>query len=235
VRSAAAGTLPDGQQAPVLEVRSGWPSRFCGGGIGDDRDLEAQFEELTQVALNAQVGRHSCQHYLVDAALAQLQQQVVLLRPIHLVRAADDGPADAQVGLVCSSQSAPEPVKPCISSGPGRSNIPISCIFCSRVAAELPSVVVREVVVGRDEHRDIVVLGADEQLLDVLHRAVLALVNQLSGGTLGAREVVLRVREDYSGVAGRALHEVLLGAAGVRQRPARTLAASPAALPLMVT
>jgi len=61
-------------------------------GVRDDSDVsdvETVLEQLAKMALDAQVGGHAGQDHLVDAALAQLQHQVVLLRPVQLVRAAD--------------------------------------------------------------------------------------------------------------------------------------------------
>jgi hypothetical protein len=48
------------------------------------------------MALDAEVGRHASQDTL-STALAQLEHQIVLLRPVHLVRTADDGLAVIEV------------------------------------------------------------------------------------------------------------------------------------------
>jgi hypothetical protein len=57
--------------------------------------------------------------------------------------------------------------------------------------------IVREVVVGRDEHLIAELLGAHEQLLYVLNGFVLldALPDQFPRDTIGAEEIVLRIRQ----------------------------------------
>ncbi len=63
----------------------------CGGGVPHHGHLEAHFQQLAQVGFHAQIGGHAGQDHLIDAVLAQLQNQIVLLRPIHLVGRSDDG------------------------------------------------------------------------------------------------------------------------------------------------
>ncbi len=48
------------------------------------RDLETLFQQLPQVRLDAKVGRHPGQNHLVDTVLAQLQDEIVLLRAVYL-------------------------------------------------------------------------------------------------------------------------------------------------------
>jgi len=50
--------------------------------------------------LDAEVGGHAGQDHLVNAVLAQLQHQVVLLRTIHLVGRGNNGLVVENIGLV---------------------------------------------------------------------------------------------------------------------------------------
>src|SRR5205085_2377176 len=87
-------------------------------------------EQLAQVALDAEVGQHPRQGHLVDAALAELQDEVVGLRAPHLVGTDHHRLAVLNEGLVAVEPVGPEPGKPSNSRGSGRKNsLPSSIIF----------------------------------------------------------------------------------------------------------
>src|SRR5215831_8327662 len=67
-----------------------WMPR-SGDGILHHGNLETLLKELAQMRLDAYVRQHAAEDDLADPALAQLQDQIVGLRPEHLVRADDDG------------------------------------------------------------------------------------------------------------------------------------------------
>src|SRR5215831_19619813 len=60
------------------------------GRIPRDSDLEALFEQVTQVRFDTHVRQHPAEDDLAHATLSQLQHQVVGLRPKHPVRASND-------------------------------------------------------------------------------------------------------------------------------------------------
>src|SRR5215510_16542178 len=60
------------------------------GRISRDSDLEALFEQVAQVRFDTHVRQHPAEDDLAHATLAQLQHQVVGLRPKHPVRASND-------------------------------------------------------------------------------------------------------------------------------------------------
>ena len=57
------------------------------------------------MTLDAEIGRHAREKHSVDAPLAQLEDQVVGLRTIDLVRAHDDRLAVLDVGLAKSDNT----------------------------------------------------------------------------------------------------------------------------------
>ena len=74
-----------------------------------DRDVEALLEKFAHVGFDTQVGGHPGQNHLADAALAKLQNEVVVLRSVDLVGLATTVSPSSIKGLYRSSQSAPEP------------------------------------------------------------------------------------------------------------------------------
>ena len=68
------------------------PDRMArsGGRVLNDSHLETPFEKLTQVRLNAYVSQHPAENDLIEPPFAQLQHQIVGLRPPNFVRADDD-------------------------------------------------------------------------------------------------------------------------------------------------
>ena len=48
-----------------------------GGGIGGDHHVEALFQQFAHVGFHAEVGGHSGDDHLVDACLAELQDEIV--------------------------------------------------------------------------------------------------------------------------------------------------------------
>src|SRR5262249_36455599 len=77
------------------------PDRMPGSGrrVLDDGNLEALLEELAQMRLDAHIRQHAAENDPADPALAQLQDEIVGLRPEHLVRADDDRLAVVDVRL----------------------------------------------------------------------------------------------------------------------------------------
>jgi hypothetical protein len=69
-----------------------WPGRR----IPNDYNLEALLQKMPQVGLHAAVRGHPGEDDLRDAALPQLQRQIVALRAPDLVRRGDDGPVSGQ-------------------------------------------------------------------------------------------------------------------------------------------
>ena len=81
-----------GQEAEVYEgsfVTIAFGNDGSGGAIFDDGDLKPSFKEFAQVSFRAEVGRHAGEYDPVDAALSELQQQIVVFRAIDLVRAGE--------------------------------------------------------------------------------------------------------------------------------------------------
>ena len=77
------------------------------GRIFGDGDLEPLLEQFAQVRFDAHIGEHSAQNDLADFPFAELQYEVVSLRPPHAVRRDDDGFAILVVGL-----DALQPIRP---------------------------------------------------------------------------------------------------------------------------
>src|SRR5262245_23275917 len=71
----------------VAPYRMARPSR-C---VFDYGNLEALLEKLAQMGLDAHIRQHATEDDLVHPSLAQLQNQIIGLRPEHLVGADDDG------------------------------------------------------------------------------------------------------------------------------------------------
>src|SRR5215471_18239311 len=57
--------------------------------IADHCDLEALFEQIAEMCLDAQVSGGACHDYLFDPPLAQLQKHVVGRGTVYLMRAED--------------------------------------------------------------------------------------------------------------------------------------------------
>ena len=92
--------------APLRVTRSS-------GRVLDHGDLETLFEKVAQMGFDADVRQHPAEEDLSDPAFAQLQDQIVGLRPPDLVRADDDRLAVFDIGL--------EPVQPvCARAGEAR-------------------------------------------------------------------------------------------------------------------
>src|SRR3954453_14683869 len=64
--------------------------RRAADGVPHHRYLEAVFEQVTEMGLDAEVSGRPGHDYLLDASLAELQHQVVGRRTVDLVRAEDD-------------------------------------------------------------------------------------------------------------------------------------------------
>src|SRR5215469_18824678 len=61
-----------------------------GGCVLDHRNLETLLDKLAQMRLYAHIRQHAAEDDLVDPALAELQNQIVGLRPEHLMWTGDD-------------------------------------------------------------------------------------------------------------------------------------------------
>src|SRR6267143_7329207 len=70
----------------IAPLRVPWPSRR----VFDNRYLEPDFQELSQMGLDAHVCEDSTEDDLADTLLAKLQHHIIGLRSEDLVRAADD-------------------------------------------------------------------------------------------------------------------------------------------------
>src|SRR5262245_51982394 len=81
--------------------------RRAADGVPHHRYLEAMFEQVTQVGLDADVPGGARQDDLLDAPLAELQHQVVGGRPVDLVRAEDDRFAVEDVRLELLGEVGP--------------------------------------------------------------------------------------------------------------------------------
>src|SRR5215467_16398099 len=80
---------------------------WASGGIPRDGDLETLLEQVAQMRFDTDVGQHPSENDLADAALAQLQHEVVGLRTPDLVRTDDDRFPILDVGF-----ESLEPVRP---------------------------------------------------------------------------------------------------------------------------
>src|SRR5216683_552246 len=69
------------------------------GCVLDNRNLEAFFEKVAQMGLNAHVCQHAAEEDLTHPPFAQLQDEIVGLRAPNLVRADDDRSSVFNVGL----------------------------------------------------------------------------------------------------------------------------------------
>jgi hypothetical protein len=104
----------------IAPIRVPWRGRR----IFDDGDLETLLEQFAQVRFDAHIGEHSAQNDLADFPFAELQNEVVGLRPPHAVRRDDDGFAILDVGLKALQPIRPDPSKPSRVNTPWRANIP---------------------------------------------------------------------------------------------------------------
>ena len=148
-----------------------------------------------------EVGGHPGQDHPVDAALAELQHEVVRLGPVDLVRARDHRLAVLDVGLV-----ALEPV----GAGAfealegqrrrGDRTCRSECISLLERTLEVPVLVVRVVVVGRDEDREVLPPSPCAEQGPRGSRPCRwppdALADDAPGDPVGAEEVVLRIGDD---------------------------------------
>src|SRR6516162_2172522 len=154
----------------VAPDRMPWP----GGRVLDHGDLEALLNELAQMRLDAHIGQHAAEDDLGDSPLAQLQHEVVGLRPEHLVRADDDRLAVVDVRL-----EAIEPIRARvreageIERSGSRERVVLELVGLER-SVHLPAVIGRIEIMRRDEDLVPVGLRGLEDLLHVLDRAVLA-------------------------------------------------------------
>src|SRR6516164_6344820 len=73
-------------------------SRSCGC-VLDDCDLKAVLDKITQMGFDAHIRQHPTKDDLADPAFAQLQNQIIGLRPPYFVRADDDRLSIFDVGL----------------------------------------------------------------------------------------------------------------------------------------
>src|SRR5258708_11021141 len=88
----------------LVTVAPNWMPR-AGGRVLDDGDLEAPFKQLPQGRFDAYVRQHPAENDLIDPPFAQLQHQIVGLRPPYFVRADYD-----RLRVVAVCPEAAEPV-----------------------------------------------------------------------------------------------------------------------------
>ena len=145
-------------------------------------------------------------------AFAELEDEVVGLRPPHLVRADHDRLAVLDEGLV-----AVEPVGP--GAGEAREAERVGAVELLALQhhlldrpAEPPRLVVGVEVVRGDEDPEALLLRGPEESLEVLDGVVLldAGADQPPGDALLAQHVVLRVDDDQRGVVLVDVHRMLL-------------------------
>ena len=160
------------------------------------------------MGLDTEIGRHSGQDDLAHTSFSELQREIVRLGAVHLVRARDDRLAVRDQRLVLL-----EPVGAgALEALEGERSVPAKHVDAVHHrldgAAELPPLVGRVVVVGRDEDRVAVLLGRLHQGLDVLDRAVGgdALADETPGHALGREKVVLWIDDDDGGRTNPDIH-----------------------------
>jgi hypothetical protein len=194
-----AGDHAEVEQCRLIEVAA----RELGPGRGvlDDGDLEPLLGELPEVCLDAEVGRHAGQDDLVDAALAELEGQVVGFGAVDLVRA-----GDRHVGVLDQGPEGLVPVGAgAIEALGGQGTLPVEhphgVHHLLEGAAEGPPVVVGVVVVGGDEDGDARCVGRGEELHQVLDGAVgfHAGSHHLPHDAVLGQEVALRVGDHEGG------------------------------------
>src|SRR4051794_3387998 len=171
-------------------------------------DLEALLDQLSQVALHAEIGEHPGQDDLLDAALAELQDEVVGLRPPHLVGAHHDRLAVLDVWLVTVEPVGAGAREPIEAERVGPEELLALEHHSLDRPAEPPDLIGRVEVVGRDEDPETAPLRGPEEPLQVLDGVVLpdTLADQPPGDARLAQHVVLRIDDDQSGVALVELH-----------------------------
>ena len=151
--------------------------------------------------LDAEIGRHAGQDHLVDMVLAKLQHEVVVFRPIDLVRRGDDGLAVVDVGLVLRHEIGAGAFESLDRQGAlAVEHADLVHQFFQR-SAELPAMVGGVVVMRGDRDGHAARLGRLHQALDVVDGAVLfdALADHAPGDAIGAQEIDLRVGHDQRG------------------------------------
>ena len=163
--------------------------------VANDHNLEALLQKMTQVRLDAEVCGHPSQHDLRDAALSQLQRQVVALRAPYLVWRGDDCRPIEDELLELLEEVGAGPRQALNSQWPRAFEHVEYIQELLGWARESPFPVSWIVVVGRDSDSHAAGLGRLEEPREIRDHVVLgdALTKEWPSGTVGAQEVVLGV------------------------------------------
>src|SRR5262245_39577937 len=182
---------------------------------GDD-DFKTLLEQIAQVRFDTHVRQHPAENDFADAALAQLQDEVVGLRTKHPVGTGNNSLVVIDVRL--------EPLEP-VGARPGEAieaqssaaseHLGFSLIGLER-AVEFPSTITRKEVMWRNEDFVSVLFRRLEDALHILDGLVLrdALTDEPPGEPLLTQHLILRVDKYYRGVTLINVHGYL------RRRPA---------------
>src|SRR5215471_15660072 len=188
----------------VAPYRMARPSR-C---VFDYGNLEALLEKLAQMGLDAHIPQHATEDDLAHPSLAQLQNQIVGLRPEHLVGAYDDGLSVFDIPL-----EAIEPVRARVRET-GQRERAFSCksvgpeLIGLERSVHLPTVVGWIEIMGRDEYFIAASLRSLEDSLHILDCAVLgnARADRSPICPLLAQHIVLRVNKHHCGIGFLDIH-----------------------------
>src|SRR5262249_6805969 len=172
-------------------------------------DLETLLEQVAQMRFDTDVGQHPPENDLADAALAQLQHEVVGLRTPDLVRTDDDRLPILDVGLELLEPVRPGSREPLEGQRAPTSEDPVLDFDRLQRVVELPPSVRWVEIMRRDEDLVAMLLRRLEDAFHVLDGLVLpdALADRTPRGASLAQDIVLWVDEDDCGVVPVELHD----------------------------
>src|SRR5712675_1273193 len=133
-----------------------------------DGYLEALLQQFAQVRFNAHVGQHSAENDLADPAFAQLQHEIVGLRPPDAMRCGYDRFAVLDIRLETLQPVSAGTRQALNRVGAFASEEPIGGLVGFERSVEFPSFVRWIEIVRRDEHLEAERLRSLEDALHVL-------------------------------------------------------------------
>src|SRR5215469_12317608 len=155
-------------------------------------------QQITEVRFDAHVRQHSTENHLADAALAQLQHEVVRLRTKDPMRTYNDRLAVFNVGLEALEPVGTGAGEPLETQSSSSQEHPGFGLIGLQWAVELPSAVRWEEIVWGDEDLEAIGLCGLEDPLHVLDGVVFrdAPADQTPRKAFLAEHLILRIDED---------------------------------------
>ena len=174
----------------------------AGGRVLRDGDLETLLEQIAQVRFDTHVCQHPAEDDLADAALAQLQDEVVCLRSPYPVGTNHDGLSVLDVGLEALQPVGTRSGEAVEAQHSATSEHLGLCLFGLKGSVEFLSLIRGVEIVGRDEDLESVLLRGLEDALHVLDGLVLfdAVADRSPRDALLTQDIILRVDEYQCGV-----------------------------------